>query len=78
MKDQENSTFNSFREFSALFNAATPQQVRDQVIWQGIRFIMHRLAASPDDLDIIEVQDRIFRMAQQEASRQEVRRVSMQ
>jgi len=55
----------SFEEVCRNFAVKTPGQLKDQIIWQGIRFIMYELAGNdPDKKHIVRVQDRIFQIAQ--------------
>jgi len=54
----------SFSQIAESFNITTPQQLRDQVIWQGIRRILMLLDTSDDGLAVTRAQDRLFNQAQ--------------
>lgn len=53
-----------FEKLADHFNVSTPQQLRDQIIWQGIRRILWLMDHSPDGVEVMKAQDEIFKIAQ--------------
>ena len=54
----------AFYQLAESFNITTPQQLRDQMIWQGIRRILMELDTTEDGREVTRIQDRIFAIAQ--------------
>ena len=54
----------AFTQLAESFDISTPQQLRDQVIWQGIRRILQLLDESEDGRQVTRAQDCIFTIAQ--------------
>jgi len=63
-KNAGNSKIKQFSEILAYFNTKDPDDLQRQIMWNGIRFIMYKLATTEEENEIIKKQDEIFRTVQ--------------